>query len=101
MEARVNPINNSFSKFTIEATGYDPNRHQFRNKELIHLHDPLAVGVVIHPDLVKKQKLSLNVEIQEGEYLGKIVEGLGDSNIDVCLAVDAERFLELFLSSLR
>jgi len=101
IEARVNPINNSFSKFTIEATGYDSTRHQFRNKKLIHLHDPLAVGVVIHPDLVKKQKLSLDVETQEGEYFGKIVEGLGDSNIEVCLAVDAERFLELFLSRLR
>jgi purine nucleosidase len=100
MEQRVSPVNNSFSKFAIEATGYDSTTHQFRNKELIHLHDPLAVGVVIHPGLVKKQKLSLTVETQEGEYFGKIVEGLGDSNVDVCLAVDAERFLELFLSRL-
>jgi inosine-uridine nucleoside N-ribohydrolase len=101
MEQRVTPINNSFSKFAIEATGYESTLHQFRNKELIHLHDPLAVGIVIDPDLVKKEKLSLTVETQEGEYFGKIVEGLGDSNIDVCLAVDAERFLELFLSRLR
>ena len=100
MEERVTPINNSFSKFAIEATGYDSTTHQFRNKELIHLHDPLAVGVVIHPDLVKKQKLSLHVETQEGEYFGKIVEGLGDSNIDVCLTVDAKGFLELFISRL-
>jgi len=99
-DQKVIPINNSFSKFAIEATEYDCTLHQFRNKELIHLHDPLAVGVVIHPDLVKKQKLSLTVETQEGEYFGKIVEGLGGSDIDVCLAVDAERFLELFLSRL-
>ena len=100
MEERVTPINNSFSKFAIEATGYDSTTHQFRNKELIHLHDPLAVGVVIHPDLVKKQKLSLYVETQEGESFGKIVEGLGGSDVDVCLAVDPKRFLELFLSRL-
>ena len=100
MEQKVIPISNSFSKFAIEATGYDCTLHQFRNKEIVHLHDPLAVGVVIHPDLVKKQKLSLTVETQEGEYFGKIVEELGDSNIDVCLAVDAKRFLELFLSRL-
>jgi purine nucleosidase len=100
MEQKVIPISNSFSKFAIEATGYDCTLHQFRNKEIVHLHDPLAVGVVTHPDLVKKQKLSLTVETQEGEYFGKIVEGLGGSDIDVCLAVDAKRFLELFLSRL-
>lgn len=100
MEQKVIPVNNSFSKFAIEAAGYDCTLHQFRNKEIVHLHDPLAVGVVIHPDLVKKQKLSLTVETQEGEYFGKIVEGLGGSDIDVCLAVDAKRFLELFLSRL-
>ena len=77
MEAGVNPINNSFSQFVNEATGYDSATHKFRNKELIYLHDPLAVGVVIHPDLVKKQKLPLVVETQEGEYLGKVQEGLG------------------------
>jgi purine nucleosidase len=100
MEQKVIPISNSFSKFAIEATGYDCTLHQFRNKEIVHLHDPLAVGVVTHPNLVKKQKLSLTVETQEGEYFGKIVEGLGGSDIDVCLAVDAKRFLELFLSRL-
>jgi purine nucleosidase len=100
MEQKVIPIGNPFSKFAIEATGYDHTLHQFRNKEIVHLHDPLAVGVVTHPDLVIKQKLSLTVETQEGESFGKIVEGLGGSDMDVCLAVDAKRFLELFLSRL-
>jgi inosine-uridine nucleoside N-ribohydrolase len=101
MEESVKPIKNVFSKFVIEATGYDSTTHQFRNRELIHLHDPLAVGVVIDPDLVKKQKLSVTVETQEGDSFGKIVEGLGDLNIDVCLTVNAKRFLELFISRLR
>jgi purine nucleosidase len=101
MEERVNPINNSFSRFVIEVTGYDSETHQFRNRELIHLHDPLAVGVVIDPDLVKKEKLSLTVETQEGEHLGKIKEGSGDSESDVCLTVDAKGFLDLFISRLR
>ena len=100
MEARVNPINNSFSKFVNEATGYDSTTRKFRNKEIIYLHDPLAAGVVIDPDLVKKQKLPLYVETQEGEYLGKVQEGLGGSDVDVCLTVDAESFLELFISRL-
>jgi len=100
IEERVKPINNSFSKFVMEATGYNLTTHRFRNMELIHLHDPLAVGVAIDPNLVKKEKLSISVETQEGEYFGKIMERLGDSNINVCLTVDAKRFLELFVSRL-
>jgi purine nucleosidase len=100
MEERVKPMNNSFSKFVIEATGYDSTGHQFRNRELIHLHDPLAVGVGIDPTLVGRESLPIDVETEEGEYFGKIVEGLGDSNVNVCLTVDGKRFLELFLSRL-
>jgi purine nucleosidase len=101
IEERVKPINTSFSKFVTEATGYNLTTHWFRNMDLIHLHDPLAVGVAIDHNLVKKEKLSISVETQEGEYFGKITERLGDSNIDVCLTVDAKRFLELFLSRLK
>jgi len=102
IEERVKPIDNSFSQFVIEAIGYDLTIHRFsRGTELIYLHDPLAVGVVIDSDLVKKEKLSLDVETQEGEYFGKISEISGDKRIDVCLDVDARGFLELFLSRLR
>jgi inosine-uridine nucleoside N-ribohydrolase len=100
IEERVKPINNSFSEFVMEATGYHSSTHQFMNKETIHLHDPLAVGVAIDPTLVKKEKLSISVETQEGEYFGKTAEGFGDSNIDVCLTVNAKHFLELFVSRL-
>ena len=101
IEERVKPINNSFSRFVMEATGYHLTTHRFRNRELIHLHDPLAVGVAIDPNLVKKEKLSISVETQEGDYFGKTAEGFGDSKIDVCLTVNANNFLELFVSRLR
>ncbi len=100
MEEKVKPINNSFSRFVIEATGYQSKTRQFRNRELIHLHDPLAVGVVIDPTLVKRERLSIDVEIQEGEFFGKTIEVSGDLKIDVCLTVNARRFLELFVSRL-
>jgi purine nucleosidase len=100
MEEKVIPINNPFSKFVLQATGYNSRAHRFRNVALIHLHDPLAVGVAIDPDLVKKEKLSISVETRQGEYFGKIMEELGDSNINVCLTVEAKRFLELFVSRL-
>ena len=100
MEERVKPVRNSISKFVMDATEYDSTAHRFRNRELIYLHDPLAVGVVIDPHLVKKQKISLHVEVQEGEHYGRTSEAPGGPKVDVCLDVNAREFLELFLSRL-
>ncbi len=100
MEERVKPINSSFSKFLIEATGYLPTIQRFRNRELIYLHDPLAVGAVIDPTLVRRERLSIDVETQEGEYFGKTLEAKEGPKIEVCLGVDAKGFLKLFLSRL-
>jgi purine nucleosidase len=101
IEERLKPINNSFSRFVIEAIGYDLNTGRFlRGSELIYLHDPLAVGVVIDPNLIRKERLSLDVKIQEGEYYGQISETKEGPKIDVGLGVDAKRFLDLFMSRL-
>jgi inosine-uridine nucleoside N-ribohydrolase len=101
MEEKIAPLRNSFSKFTIEATGYDTVAQEFQNKQRIYLHDPLAVGVVIDPDLVKKERVAIHVETEEGEHYGQTAEVEEGMKTDVCLAVDAERFLELFVSALR
>lgn len=100
MDERVRPIHNDFSKFVIEATGYDSSKHQFRNKDLIHLHDPLAVGVVVDPELVRMERLGISVETREGEYYGRTSETAKGPNIEVCLEVNAKGFLDLFLSRL-
>jgi purine nucleosidase len=101
MEEKVKPINNSFSKFVIEATGYHSTTHRFRNMELIHLHDPLAVGVVIDPALVREERLSIDVDTQEGEHYGKTSEVEEGLKVEVCLGVNVGGFLELFLSRLK
>jgi purine nucleosidase len=100
MEERVVPIGNSLSRFAVEATGYDSGRHQFRNQDLIHLHDPLAVGVVVDPGLVKKEKLSIGVETREGKQYGRTSEMREGPKMEVCLEVNAAGFLDLFLSRL-
>lgn len=100
MEERIKPISNAFSKFVIEATGYNMTSHRFRNRETIFLHDPLSVGVVIDPDLVKIEKLAIDVEIEEGEHYGRISEIKEGPEIDVCLEVNSKAFLELFVSAL-
>ena len=101
IEERLKPIDNSFSQFVIEAISYDLATHRFlRGSQLIYLHDPLSVGVVINPDLVKKERLSLDVQTQDGEHYGHVSESKEGPKIEVCLEVDAERFLDLFLSRL-
>lgn len=65
------------------------------------LHDPLAVGVVLDPTFVDTKTMTINVDI-EGEEIGKTYEGEKAANytINVCLAVDDERFLKHFLTTL-
>lgn len=67
------------------------------------LHDPLAVGVAINPDFVKTKPLYVRVDLDGFHSLGRTVGDLRskpahEPNMDVCLEVDAERFLEHFLS---
>ncbi len=104
IENRVRVINNPFSQLVIDATGYDPAHRQFRGgAPHFCLHDPLAVAAVIDPHLVRTENLRLQVETEEGERCGKVSEveeEKGLQNIEVCLGVDSERFLNLFLSGL-
>ncbi|HYB19360.1 MAG TPA: nucleoside hydrolase [Thermodesulfobacteriota bacterium] len=106
IENRVRTSSDLFSRFIIEATGYDSRRKQFPGgRKAFYLHDPLAVGIVIHPDLVRMESLPLLVETTAGEHYGQVHElpaeqALGGQKVDVCLGVDAEKFLELFLSRL-
>jgi purine nucleosidase len=106
IEERVWPIHNSFSKFVVEATGYDSAGSQFRaGSKVFHLHDPLAVGVAIDPNLVSPERLSVTVETQPGEFSGRTLEVAGEKvsdrrKMEVCLGVNSEDVLELFLSRL-
>lgn len=101
MEERIKPMNNPFSQFTIEAIGYDLEGHRFlRGTELIYLHDTLAVGVILDPDLVRKERLAIDVKTEEGEHYGQTSEVKNGLMMDVCLEVNAERFLDLFISRL-
>ncbi len=83
-----------------------------------NLHDPLAVGIVVQPELVQTERMQVEVETQgrltRGQSVGfsKIaVDTLQDfgeyddaigireehpSNADVCLGLDAPAFVSLF-----
>ena len=104
IENKVRAINNPFAQLVIDATGYDRTHQQFRGgAKAFYLHDPLAVGVLTHPHLVRTENLRLQVETEEGEHYGQVGEVAGEKGlqkIEVCLGVDSERFLSLFLSGL-
>ena len=106
VEDRIKPIQNPLSQFVLEATGYRRSGRQLSTGSSFYLHDPLAVGVGINPNLVMKEKLSISVVTDEGEHCGQVVGvPAGQSpeahEVDVCLGVNKKEFLELFLSMLR
>jgi purine nucleosidase len=102
MAGRVKPMGACFSEFVVAATAFDPEARRFRRgREVFHMHDPLAVAALVDPTLVRKEHLLLHIDTHEGPDYGHLYESADGFPVDVCLGVDAERFLDLFLSSLR
>lgn len=79
-------------------------RHGFvtRGAERVHLHDPLAVAVAAHPDLVEVRESGIAVVTGLGERAGEtlLVERPGLPRHAVALAVDVPRFDALFRGTL-
>ena len=66
------------------------------------LHDPLAVGVGLYPELVQTVPMRIEVDLSE-EALGRTVEDLNIAeeekpNVSVCLQVDSNAFMEDFFT---
>jgi len=68
------------------------------------LHDPLAVAVVAHPDLVSWRPAVVAVEsvgdVARGITIADFRETAGPPNAQVAVSVDADAFRELLLRSL-
>lgn len=62
-------------------------------RDVLYMHDPLAVATVIDPALVTTRPMSAKV-LDDG-----CVEWTSGGPIDVCTAVDAPRFIRLLLDS--
>lgn len=101
--AQKNPSN--VSQFIVDCTGI--YMAFYRDNEGFHgcyLHDPLAVGVAIDPSLVTTEPVYMVVETEGRFTSGMSLADLRDRrdeatfppNVDACLGVDTERFLELF-----
>jgi len=70
------------------------------------LHDPLAAGVCLFPDLIKSELRFVDVELTGELTRGMTVvdrrdrKPLGEENMKVALEVDAERFKTMLMESL-
>ncbi|HWU39783.1 MAG TPA: nucleoside hydrolase [Candidatus Acidoferrum sp.] len=65
------------------------------------LHDPLAVGVVLDPSIVRERPMALAIERRGELTSGMVVADLrrrsrGIPNASVCMEVEAARFLQVF-----
>lgn len=101
MAGRVRPLGTRFSEFVVEATAFDPEALRFRRgRGVFHMHDPLAVATLVDPAFARKERLLLRIDTNEGADYGHLHESPDGFPVDVCLGVEAERFLDLFLSRL-
>nr|WP_309098492.1 nucleoside hydrolase [Fredinandcohnia onubensis] len=70
------------------------------------LHDPLTVGYVLDPSLLKTEKYYVDVETVSPLGYGQTICDFRnlwkkEPNVNICLDVDAERFLDLFINTLK
>ena len=71
---------------------------KYRNMNGCFMHDPLAIAVAIDRSIVRTEKLSVEV-ITGGDKAGQtFIKKNGRPNADVCLKVNAGKFMELFSS---
>ncbi|MBI2875686.1 MAG: nucleoside hydrolase [Candidatus Tectomicrobia bacterium] len=95
------------ARFLLDCTGHYMDFHEKHDRiDGCYLHDPLAVGVAIQPSLVKTRDGFLTVDTHQGPMRGRIterssiLEGPQPAPVQVCVTVEADRFLALFLERL-
>ena len=105
----IAPLNTQLAQFICDITSIYMDSHGEKDGIAgCYLHDPLAVGVAIDPSLVETEDLHVQVETQGRITMGMTVADLRpvrrrDSipNVRVCTDVDADRFMTLFLDTIK
>tara|TARA_Y100001970_G_scaffold264602_1_gene351372 strand:- start:4899 stop:5843 length:945 start_codon:yes stop_codon:yes gene_type:complete len=100
-------IGNNRSKFILEIIHFISSAYEkLTGWNRCVLHDPLAAGVCIFPDLIKSELRFTDVELNGELTRGMTVvdrrerEPLGEENMKVALEVDSERFKTQLMESL-
>jgi len=110
IERHVLPLGSQLSHFVTECTAHTIQfSTRVERPPGMAMHDPLAVGMLIEPEIVRTSPFSIQVETAGELTTGMLVADRrpwrpaqkAPPNAQVALEVEAGRFLELFLSRLQ
>ena len=100
-------ISNRRSEFLLEIINFISNAYyKLTGWKRCVLHDPLAAGVCLYPDLILSEKYYVDVELRGELTRGMTVvdrrgrNSVGVENIHVAVEVDSERFKNEFIKVL-
>ena len=103
LDAEAHQRNTRLIQFLRHSTQACMAYHQEREGvKGLYLHDPLAIGYLLQPDLFDVVEAYVQVETQDNLTRGRTVGNLRAKRADaapnarVCVGVDAERFLRFF-----
>ncbi|MBI3328339.1 MAG: nucleoside hydrolase [Nitrospinae bacterium] len=110
IDQHVRPLDTRLSQFIVDCTAQAIQFSQRTERPPgMAMHDPLAVGAVIDPSLVRTMPLWVQVETKGELTAGMTVADRrplrsdlkAPANMNIALEVDATRFLDLFLTRIR
>jgi inosine-uridine nucleoside N-ribohydrolase len=110
IEQSVRPVGSPLSHFVVECTAQTIQfSARIERPPGMAMHDPLAVGVLIDPTLVRTTPFSVQVETRGEFTTGVLVADRRPlqpalkppPNVNVALEVDGGRFLAMFLTRLQ
>lgn len=106
IENQIAPMKTVASQFVVDAVqNVFALYRQLGREPIVYLHDPLAVGAAIAPELLRAETLYIDIETTGDLTLGQVVtdrRGLPSpyrlgTPVDCAMHVNTEAFLSLFL----
>ena len=103
----IEELDNERSRFLIKIIRFISDAYEYVSGwNRCVLHDPLAAGVALEPQLVRTELRHVDIELRGELTRGMSVvdrrgrNPLGEPNVNVAMEVDAKRFKKIFLDSL-
>ncbi|MFX0135118.1 MAG: nucleoside hydrolase, partial [Candidatus Hodarchaeota archaeon] len=100
--SEIKTANTSISKLISQMLPYYINIHKkLGNVDGCYVHDALAMAYTIDPTLFKTRMMGIEVIINKNEEYGKLIISKANPPLKICLKVDSQRFLQLFIDKMR
>ena len=107
IENKIAPLKTVASQFVVDAVqNVFALYRQLGREPIVYLHDPLAAGAAIAPELLRSETLYIDIETSGNLTMGQVVtdrRGLSPpyrlgKPVNCAIHVNAEAFLSLFLT---